>query len=274
MNAAVNWNHTEGRNAPSVPLDVRFMNIAAVVLGAIALAILCAQAIRWVFAQPVFSVSRIIVDGDTLHHNALTLQANVSGRISGQFFSSDLAQVRSVFESVPWVRRAVVRREFPNRLRVTLEEHRSTGFWGVEGESRMVNSYGEVFDANPGDAESDGLARLIGGEGQSAVVLDMYRQLSSRLTSLDASIEQLELTAQSAWRMRLDSGAQIELGRGSQAEVIARFEKFLATHQKVLAAYQRADLDRVESVDLRNGDGYAIRLSGVTTGTPVVADKK
>lgn len=274
MNAAVNWNHMEGRNPPSVPLDVRFMNIAAVVLGAIALAILCAQAIRWVFAQPVFSVSRIIVDGDTLHHNALTLQANVSGRISGQFFSSDLTQVRSVFESVPWVRRAVVRREFPNRLRVTLEEHRSTGFWGVEGESRMVNSYGEVFDANPGDAESEGLARLTGGEGQSAVVLDMYRQLSLRLKSLDASIEQLELTAQNAWRMRLDSGAQIELGRGSLAEVIARFEKFLATHQKVLAAYQRADLDRVESVDLRNGDGYAIRLSGVTTGTPVVADKK
>jgi cell division protein FtsQ len=274
MSATANWNTLDTRDKPSVPMDVRFMNIAALVLSGIALFIIGAYAMRWVLAQPVFAVSRIIVDGDTSHHNALTLKANLSGRISGHFFSSDLSQVRGIFESVPWVRRAVVRREFPNRLRVTLEEHRSAGFWGGDGESRMVNIYGEVFEANAGDAETEGLARLVGSEGQSAVVLGMYRQLSLRLAPLDVAIEQLELTAQNAWKMRLDSGANFELGRGTQSEVMARFERFVATHQKVLSAYQRTDLDRIESVDLRNGDGYAIRLSGVTTDAPVAAGKE
>jgi cell division protein FtsQ len=252
-------------DSEGLPMDVRLMNIVAVCLGLAACLVSLGLVVRWALAQPVFAVSRIVVEGDTAHHNALTLKANVGGRVSGNFFTLDLAQVRSVFESVPWVRKATVRREFPNRLRVTLEEHRSSGFWGADSESRMVNSLGEVFEANAGDAETDELPRLIGAEGQSADVLSMYRQLSVALQPLDVTIEQLELSGQGAWRVLLDTEAQIELGRGSQLEVLMRLQKFLQTHTQVLTSYQRSGFERVESVDLRNGEGYAIRLRGVST---------
>jgi cell division protein FtsQ len=257
-----------------IPMDVRLMNIAALVLGVVACVAGMVIAVRWALAQPVFAVSRIVVEGDTAHHNALTLKANVGGRIHGNFFTLDLSQARGVFESVPWVRKATVRREFPNRLRVILEEHRSSGFWGVDSESRMVNSLGEVFEANAGDAQADELPRLIGAEGQSANVLAMYRQLSDVLQPLDTVIEYLELSGRGSWRMQLESGAQVELGRGSVPEVIARLQKFLTTHKQVLASYQRSGLDRVESVDLRHSDGYAIRLRGVSTVSAGAAEKK
>ena len=265
MNMAANWSTTNASEPVALPMDVRLMNIAAIALGAAACVVSLGLAVRWALAQPVFAVSRIVVEGDTAHHNALTLKANVGGRISGNFFTLDLAQARSVFESVPWVRKATVRREFPNRLRVTLEEHRSSGFWGADSESRMVNSLGEVFEANAGDAETDELPRLVGLDGSSKDVLAMYRQLSKVLQSADVTIEQLELSARQGWRLQLDSGTQMELGRGSAAEVIARVEKLLATQKQVLSAYQRAGWDRVESVDLRHGAGYAIRISGVST---------
>ena len=265
MNMAANWSTTNASEPVALPMDVRLMNIAAIALGAAACVVSLGLAVRWALAQPVFAVSRIVVEGDTAHHNALTLKANVGGRISGNFFTLDLAQARSVFESVPWVRKATVRREFPNRLRVTLEEHRSSGFWGADSESRMVNSLGEVFEANAGDAETEELPRLVGLDGSSKDVLAMYRQLSKVLQSADVTIEQLELSARQGWRLQLDSGTQMELGRGSAAEVIARVEKLLATQKQVLSAYQRAGWDRVESVDLRHGAGYAIRISGVST---------
>jgi cell division protein FtsQ len=272
-NMSSNWS---SMSAPEIaaPMDVRLMNIAALMLGAAACVVSLGLAVRWALAQPVFAVSKIVVEGDTSHHNALTLKANVGGRISGNFFTLDLAQARSVFESVPWVRKATVRREFPNRLRVTLEEHRSSGFWGADSESRMVNSLGEVFEANAGDAEAEELPRLVGAEGTSSNVLAMYRQLSKALQPVDATIEQLELSARNGWRLQLDSGTQMELGRGSPEEVMARMQKFLATHKQVLASYQRSGLDRVESVDLRNGEGYAIRMSGVSTIAAAVAEKK
>lgn len=265
MNRAANWASPRESKALAAPMDVRLMNIAAVALGAAACVVSLGLAVRWALAQPVFAMSKIVVEGDTAHHNALTLKANVGGRISGNFFTIDLAQARSVFESVPWVRKATVRREFPNRLRVTLEEHRSSGFWGLESESRMVNSLGEVFEANAGDAEAEELPRLVGMDGASKDVLAMYRQLSKALQSVDVAIEQLELSARNGWRMQLDSGTQMELGRGSPAEVIARLEKLLATQKQVLNSYQRTGWDRVESVDLRHGGGYAIRINGVST---------
>lgn len=265
MNATANWSSFQGDDVAPAPMDVRLMNIVAVLLGVAACLVSLGLAVRWVMAQPVFAVSKIVVAGDTAHHNTLTLKANVGGRISGNFFTLDLAQARSVFESVPWVRKATVRREFPNRLRVTLEEHRPSGFWGADSESRMVNSLGEVFEANAGDAEADELPRLVGSDGSSKELLVMHRLLSKVLQSADVTIEQLELSARNGWRMQLDSGTQMELGRGSNAEVIVRVEKLLATQKQVLNAYQRTGWDRVESVDLRHGAGYAIRINGVST---------
>jgi cell division protein FtsQ len=274
MNMAASMHTMNNSSMPALPMDVRLMNMAALALGLAACVVTLGIALRWALAQPVFAVSRIVVEGDTAHHNTLTLKANVGGRISGNFFTLDLAQARGVFESVPWVRKATVRREFPNRLRVTLEEHRSTGFWGIDSESRMVNSFGEVFEANTGDAENEELPRLVGADGQSAAVLAMYRQLNLSMQPLDVVIEQLELSARGGWRMSLDTGALIELGRGNGQEVLTRLQKFLATHKQVLTSYQRSSLEQVESVDLRNGEGYAIRLRGVSIVVNAPAEKK
>jgi cell division protein FtsQ len=275
MNAAANGSSFQAGDTAPVPMDVRLMNIVAIALGAAAFVVGLGLAARWALGQPVFSISKIVIDGDTSHHNALTLKANVGGRISGNFFTLDLAQARGVFESVPWVRKATVRREFPNRLRVTLEEHRGMGFWGAASESRMVNSLGEVFEANAGDAEAEELPRLVGADGSSQELLTMYRALSKTLQAANVTIEQLELSARNGWRIQLDSGTQIELGRGTAAEVMARVDQLLVTQKQVLASYQRIGWDRVESVDLRHAGGYAIRINGVSTmaSAPAMAAK-
>ncbi len=247
------------------PIDVRLMNISAAVLGVGVCVAALAGVAWWAVRHPSFAIARIVVQGDTLHNNEVTLRANVAPRLKGNFFTLDLAQARAAFEAVPWVRKAVVRREFPNRLRVILEEHRSAGYWGADSESRLVNTMGEVFEANAGDAEIEDLPRLIGPDGQGAQVLEVYRSLNALFTPLDAAIEELELTGRGGWRMLLDGGAVIEIGRGTPKELTDRVQRFTSTFTQVLAAYQRAGLDRVESVDLRHNAGYAIRLRGVTT---------
>ena len=59
----------------------------------------------------------------------------------------------------------------------------------------------------------------------------------------------------------LDSGAVVELGRGSDDEVIARAGRFVATLPQVTGRYQRP----LAYADLRHTDGYAVRLKGVST---------
>ncbi len=249
------------RLPPAPPLDVRLMNGLSLLFGLVFAAIVLALALAWVMRQSLFNLSVIHVEGDLQHNNAATLRANVAQRLSGNFFMMDLAAARAAFESVPWVRRAVVQREFPDRLRVSLQEHQPVAFWGAESDARLVNSFGEVFEVNQGDVESEDLPLLNGPQGQAALVLQGFQLLSPMFEKLDAVLEQLELTSQGNWRGHLDSGAVIDLGHGTLEEINVRAERFIATLAQVSSRYGR-DL---ESADLRYPNGYAIKLRGVTT---------
>src|SRR6476620_5728626 len=158
-----------------VPADVKLMNTISGALGLTFAAMLLGLAGAWLMRQPLFNLTAIHVVGEVTHNNAVTLRANVTPRLAGNFFTVDLARTRAAFEAVPWVRRARVQREFPNRLRVQLQEHQAMADSGAEGDARLVNSVGEVFEANPGDVEADSLPLLSGPQGQAALVLQVYQ---------------------------------------------------------------------------------------------------
>lgn len=252
------------KNELSAPFDVRLMNLTASLLFLLLALLLVGALMLWASQNPVFAIRAISVTGDVTHNNALTLRANVAPRLSGTFLSMDLGATRLAFEAVPWVRRAVVKREFPNRLKVRLQEHKAVAYWGVEGESTLVNNFGEVFEANLGEVEQDALPRLIGPTGQTSQVLVMYQTLQPMFDDMDLTLEQLELTPRGGWRARLDSGAVLELGSGAQPEVLARTQRFFKTLTQVTARYGRRP-EALETADLRHQDGYAIRLRGVST---------
>lgn len=253
-------------NLPA-PLDVKLMNLTSNLLLVAFVLLALGAAAGWAMAHPLFAIRGVTVMGDVNHNNALTLRANVAPQLKGTFLTIDLAAARQAFEAMPWVRQAVVRREFPNRLKVILQEHQAVGYWGTESDSTLVNSHGEVFEANVDEVEQDELPRLDGPQGQSAQALAMYRALQPLFERLDLSIEELDLTGRGSWRVKLDTGAQIELGRGTEEEVVARTQRFLGTMTQVTSRYGRT-VTSLESADLRHQEGYAIRLRGVSTVLP------
>ena len=187
----------------------------------------------------------------------------------------NLGAGRQAFESVPWVRRAVVRRVWPNRLVVSLEEHQASAYWEGKAadanadsesvaESLLLNTHGEVFQANVGDVEDENLPTLAGPDGSAAQMLALYLRLQPLFARLDMAIERLELSSRGSWRVELDSGATVELGRGSDAEVLARTERFLRTLTQATSRWRAPLL----YADLRHADGYAVRLRGVSTTNP------
>jgi cell division protein FtsQ len=254
----------------AAPLEVRLVNATAAVLAAIGVMLVAATAVLWLARQPFFAIRSISVDGDVGRNSVSTIRANAAPRLAGNFLTLDLASVRRAFESVPWVRRAVVQRAWPNRLRVRLEEHRPVAIWGggEPGSEKLVNSFGEVFEANVGDVEDDTLPTLEGPDGSSAHVLAVLGKLGPAFAPLQARIEALQLSSRGSWQATLDNGAVVEIGRGSDDEVMARTARFVATVRQVMQRYQRP----LEYADLRHTDGYAVRLKGVST-TINAADK-
>jgi cell division protein FtsQ len=253
-----------------LPVDVRAMNIATVAVAGVVLAGLLGGALLWLVRSPLFPIRAVQIESELARNSLPTIRANITTRLAGNFFSVDLQAGRAAFEAVPWVRRAVVRRVWPDRLAVRLEEHQAAALWqGEDGEDRLVNSFGEVFDANVGDVEDDSLPIFSGPEGSAALMLAVYQRVQPALAQLDLGVTRLHLSGRGSWRAELDTGAAIELGRGNADEVAARTARFVRT---LPAATQRWRAP-LEYADLRHTDGYAVRLRGVSTTTAATAAK-
>ncbi|MCY7314291.1 MAG: cell division protein FtsQ/DivIB [Rubrivivax sp.] len=256
-------------SALAVPGDVRLMNAVADTVFVLAAAAAVVAAVLWLMRSPLFPIRGIQLDGELARNSVPTIRANAAPRLAGNFFSVDLQAGRRAFEAVPWVRRAVVRRVWPDRLAVRLEEHQAAALWDASGddngnELRLVNRQGEVFDANVGDVEDDGLPTLAGPDGSAAAMLALVQRLQPVLAGQGMVITRLHLSGRGSWRAELDSGAAIELGRGTEEELMARSERFVRT---LTAATERWHAPLV-SADLRHAGGYAVRLRGVGT-TPI-----
>lgn len=250
---------------PPVPLpaDVRLLNAVANTVFVVAGLVLAAAALAWLARQPVFAVRGVRVDGDLQRSSVATIRANAAPQLAGNFFTINLVAARAAFESVPWVRQAVVRRVWPDRLAVTLVEHQVAALWqGEDGNDKLVNTQGEVFEANLGDIEEDELPVLSGPEGSSARVLSAYRRLAPVFEPLQARIAELHASGRGSLRARLDNGTTIEIGRGSDDELAARSARFVRTLPQLQAVYPNRPL---EYADLRHADAYAVRIKGVST---------
>ena len=247
--------------AAVLPVDVRAMNVVATLVFALAGLVLVAAGTAWLARRPFFSLRAIELEGDLQHNSVTTVRANALPHLAGNYFTIDLARARAAFEQVPWVRRAVVQRVWPDRLVVALEEHQPVALWASdENSDAMVNSHGEVFEANVGDVEDEGLPEFTGPDGSSALVYDMYRRLQPVVRPLDADIASIRLSGRGSWRIELDSGAAIELGRGTEQDVADRTARFVRTLPRVLGRFHAP----LASADLRHAEGYAVKLKGAS----------
>jgi cell division protein FtsQ len=226
-----------------------------------------ASGIGWLLRHPVFSIQSITVKGNVTHSNVVTLRANVLPQLTGNFFTLNLLQARQAFEQIPWIRSALVRREFPNRLSVTLDEFQPVALWGFEGDGKFLSVEGAIFEVNADDVESDSLPLLKGPESQAKTVLEMYKFLKPMLAKMDMALDRLELSQRGSWTAQLASGATIELGHGTQQEISDRLQLFFKTLTQVASRYGRT-VTSLLSADLRYDNGYALRLRGVSTVVP------
>ncbi|AZN37666.1 cell division protein FtsQ/DivIB [Iodobacter ciconiae] len=196
--------------------------------------------------SPLFPIKRIKVDGDLVHVTREQLQYVIKHELTGTFFTLDLDKTRQAFEKLPWVRQVTVRRHWPDRVEVKVEEHKAVARWGSVA---LLNSYGERFDA----ASNDQLPILEGPEGTEKVMIDGFAKLHKTLQPLGKKTTHVWLSERRAWRFELDHQLVIEVGRD---EAVTRTARFVTAYPNSLALLKQP----FEYVDLRYPNGFAVRL--------------
>ncbi len=246
--------------------DVRMLNAStSALLGLLVLSLL-ASGLWWVAQRPMFTLKVIRVEGvgetQLRRVNPSTVRATALPRIKGNFFTANLDMVRQAFEAVPWVRKASVRREWPNKLIVSVEEHAPLGTWGDDG--RLLSVKGDVFIANLAEAEEDGeLPEFAGPEGSEKEVVARYRELQGWFKSISLAPESVQLSSRYAWSVKLNNGMMVELGREqSRTTLKDRVDRLIGIYPQLLTRLQ----NRIESVDMRYPNGLALQAQGLKFG--------
>jgi cell division protein FtsQ len=235
--------------------NVRQLNLAANALYALALAALVAAGGIWLAQRPAFALAAISIGGDTEHINTPTVRAGVAGRLKGNFFTVDLDAARQAFEQMPWVRRASVRRVWPNALAVTLEEYKPLGTWGSD---QIVSVDGELFTANQGEL-SEELPAFDGPPGTAKEVVARYFDFKKWLAPIGAP-DAVTLSPRYAWTVKLSNGTEIEYGRERNPSTLAERSRRLSAAWKAVTARWG---DQIEYADLRYPNGFSIRAAGM-----------
>lgn len=222
------------------------------VLGSVLLLVVVVLAGEWtamrVTDPQTMQVKSVQVEG-VFHHVQPAEVKQIAASFSERgFLGFDVERLRVAIEGLPWVKKAVVKRVWPDALQVTLEEQIAVARWGMTG---LVNPDGELFFPEP-DGSLGELVTLHGPGKHGAVVLAQYRKVDQLLTEHNLKVVRLEQDVRRAWVVTLSSGMKLLLGR---KESEARLARFIQLYPKVLVTWEQA----IDEVDLRYTNGFAVR---------------
>jgi len=226
----------------------RQLNLLAGALVGIAALIFGVALVQLALRSPHLPVRELHVVTPLEKTSKQEIERATRGRIAANFFAVEPAEVRAGLQQLPWVRRVTVRKVWPDRLEVGVEEHVALARWGSNA---LVNTHGETFRGRADAA----LPLFIGPAGSETEITLRYASFKALLAPLGMQPERVVLTPRLAWQLKLDNGLQIMLGRdGDQAE--ARLKRFVAAYDSTLKTLPR----KHEYLDLRYPNGFALRL--------------
>lgn len=238
------------------------LNAIADVLTIVAAAALLAAIAVWLVRVPSLPVRQVVFVEALAHTKRAEVEQLLPVALRGNFFSINLESVRTSLAQLPWVRKVEVRRIWPARLEVKVEEHRPVARWG-EARGELVNSYGEVFVASLVEAELLSLPMLFGPPGTASEVLKRYSDLAGSLRAIGEKPVQVILSPRLAWQLKLEHGMLVNLGREQPKSPLGvRLQRFIEVYPETIG--KRPVHPAV--VDLRYPNGFAIRVAGEVKG--------
>lgn len=164
------------------------------------------------------------------------------------FFTVNVDYIRDRLLQMPWVADTFVRRAWPDMIDITVIEKNPIARWNDQS---LISDMGVLFSPNQ-DTYPPKLPQLVGPEGKQIEVLQYFNQMGRMFAPIRVKIAYLELTPYSTWKLILDNGMNLQMGR---KDILTRLNHFVKVYPKIIG--DRAP--NVEYIDLRYSNGMAIR---------------
>jgi cell division protein FtsQ len=172
----------------------------------------------------------------------------------------DVDEVRARLEALPAVKSAEVRRIWPGRIYIRIEERRPVALWEMDGVTRVIDDEGHTITGRS-EAQTQGLP-LVVGKG-AAEAAKSFLALIATQPDFKSNVKIAVRVGERRWNLQLANGVEVRLPEEGAEAALAELVK-LDREQKILAR-------DIKAIDLRFADRFIVKLP---QGSPLIAPIK
>lgn len=195
----------------------------------------------------VFPIKKVRIEGAFLHLDPKLVRNIVSQHIGAGFFGLNAMVLSDRLMVLPWLYNVSVQRVWPDELLVFLEEQHPLVIWNNVA---LFNNDGVLFFPEAKNFPHN-LPKIIAANLDAKIAFNTYLTMSRALAPLNLNVTEIFIDAYNAWRLTLNNGLIIFLGRN---DALARLQLFVTTYPKIIANPKKKPLQ----VDLRYNHGFAV----------------
>lgn len=214
-----------------------------------------------------FPVTNVDVSGTLDYTDRVAMRERVQVQTQLGFYGMDVDAIRASLETMPWVSQAHIRRIWPSRLMVTIEEHEPAARYNDNG---LISKSMELFEPpqlqkdNPQytewGASFASLPKLEGAQGRHESVLDAYRSYELALMRFGVGIRALLEDERRSQTVHLDNDITVRIGYDAHE---LRLQRFIDVYERLVVPLNGSPA----SFDMRYTNGFALAKGGLIGGT-------
>lgn len=238
----------------------RIVWAASVIVAVIVLSL----AVRGLIPMINRPVTQIQIVGRLTHISPSEVAAVADIAPGTRLFDVQMENLESRVAALPWVAKAAITREWPNRIRIRISERRPFARWG---DHALIDTSGQVFEPKkdaPNAPQWKTLPELSGPAGQEKNVMDLWRKMSAALAAGPFALAELREDGRGDWTARCRSGVVLRFGG---ANPVAKLQLLRYTVAPALSQ----KLNQIAAIDLRYTNGFAVRWRVPAPGQPSTA---
>ncbi len=223
------------------------MRLVSIFLSLVAVLASLLSLVIWSRHSDRFPLKTVEISSPLYFVKEAEVQASVLPFFDKGFFWLNVQAVQACLKRIPWVQTADIRRVWPDRLLVSVQEKTAQAKWGEKG---VLSTEGVIFYPEVSTIPKK-LPQFDGPTSEASIMQQHYFALLEQLGAVGLTIQSLNLSLNGALKIMLDNGISIILGKNAVNERMARF----------VLAYQgslQAQSQRIAYVDLRYTNGFAI----------------
>ena len=195
-----------------------------------------------------FSINHITLGQKSLNVNESDVFMIAENYLKNKsFFNINMDYLKNSIEKVDWVRNANIRRSYPNKVIIFIEEYKPVAVWNNDF---YISENGDIFSANKIEKK---LPKLSSFAKRNIIIFEYFSLISDGILNnkINEKIYQIKENEIRSLTLLFTSNIAVKFGSKNIKE---RIDTFLNIYKTL----NSSDLKKIRYIDMRYSNGFTI----------------